>query len=67
MSAETLTVSKLIDAKAVAEWLSVTTQTLADWRCAGIGPAAIKIGRAVRYEAAEIQRFIDAGRKSGAK
>jgi hypothetical protein len=39
--------------------LQVKSNTLAKWRVAGDGPAFIRIGRAVRYSAREIMRFIE--------
>jgi len=39
--------------------LQVKPNTLAKWRVAGDGPAFIHIGRAVRYSAREITRFIE--------
>jgi len=39
--------------------LQVKTNTLAKWRVIGEGPAFIHIGRAVRYSARELTRFIE--------
>jgi predicted site-specific integrase-resolvase len=39
--------------------LQVKPNTLAKWRVAGEGPAFIHVGRAVRYSAREIARFIE--------
>ncbi len=39
--------------------LKVKTNTLAKWRVMGEGPAFIHIGRAVRYSARELVRFIE--------
>ena len=39
--------------------LQIKPNTLAKWRVTGEGPSFIHIGRAVRYSAREIARFID--------
>ena len=39
--------------------LQVKPNTLAKWRVTGEGPAFIHVGRAVRYSAREIARFIE--------
>jgi excisionase family DNA binding protein len=45
----------------VAEQLSVSTGTLAVWRCNGTCQIPyIKIGRSVRYKAADIEAFLNA-------
>ncbi len=33
----------------VAEVLGIPEKTLAEWRCRGIGPGYLKVGRYVRY------------------
>jgi hypothetical protein len=47
-----------------AEFLRLKVQTLALMRCKGRGPKFLKLGRAVRYERSELERFIDASRFS---
>lgn len=51
----------LNDSKA-AERLGVSPATLRSWRCRGIGPAFIKMGRGakapVRYSEADLEQFI---------
>lgn len=39
--------------------LQVKPNTIAKWRVTGEGPAFIHVGRAVRYSAREIARFIE--------
>jgi predicted DNA-binding transcriptional regulator AlpA len=41
--------------------LGLCPTTLRRWRWAGTGPSFIKLGGAVRYDVAEIERFIEAG------
>jgi len=44
----------------VAEFLGVSKQTLAVWRCTQRYPLAyVKIGSRVRYRAADVQQFMD--------
>lgn len=43
----------------VAELLKVRRQTLAVWRIKGLGPTFIKVGRAVRYRRADVDRWLD--------
>lgn len=46
-----------------ARILKVAGQTLRIWRLKGKGPEFIKLGSAVRYDEAEVTRFIEAGRR----
>ena len=50
--------NKLLTEEQVADQLSITTNTLRKWRWLGKGPAFIKIGAAVRYEADTLATFI---------
>ena len=56
--------NKLLTEEQVAEQLSITTNTLRKWRWLGKGPAFIKIGAAVRYEADAIAMFIESNIKT---
>ncbi len=47
-----------------ARVLGLSVKTLRRWRWAGKPPKFVKIGSAVRYEPAEIQALIDAGRRT---
>lgn len=42
----------------VAGVLGVPDRTLRYWRYRGTGPKAIKVGRHVRYQRAEIERYL---------
>ena len=53
----------LLDEKEVAKTLNVKVATLRRWRWAGKGPRFLKIGGAVRYDPADVQAFIEAGRR----
>lgn len=47
-----------------ATYLGLAVSTLNKWRCHGGGPVFIKMGRAVRYRAVDLDAFIDGGRAS---
>jgi predicted DNA-binding transcriptional regulator AlpA len=51
--------SSLVDEKRAAEILGITAGTLSVWRCVRRYPLPYtKIGRAVRYDVAQLQEFI---------
>ncbi len=54
----------LIDEHEAARILGLSVKTLRRWRWQGRELEFFKIGHAVRYEPAEIRRYIDAGRRS---
>jgi predicted DNA-binding transcriptional regulator AlpA len=49
---------KLLDTKALAEYLQVATSTLRQYRLDGKGPAYIKIGHLVRYRKSDIEEWL---------
>ena len=49
----------------VSQYLGVPTGTLANWRYRGRGPAFIRVGRHVRYCAADISIWIDGLKHAG--
>lgn len=53
----------LIPPKLAAKRLCVAASTLAAWRCRGCGPKFVRCGRAIRYEAAEIEAFVERNRR----
>lgn len=48
----------LLSIDEVAAWLSVTVQTIYSWRKRGIGPAALKVGKHLRFRPADVEQFI---------
>jgi len=57
---------KLLTTKQASDYLAslglpYTVSTLNTWRCRGEGPAFVKIRNNVRYEEAELQRFVKSG------
>jgi hypothetical protein len=53
-------VSELVRAVIAAKKLDVTEQRLANLRAEGRGPAWVKLGRSVRYDLAELERYVAA-------
>ncbi|MCX5660847.1 MAG: helix-turn-helix domain-containing protein [Planctomycetota bacterium] len=51
---------RYIPADDAADVLCVATQTLANWRAAGRGPAYTRIGRAIRYEVGALTAWAQA-------
>lgn len=49
----------LLTAEQAAEYLHVQTQTLANWRTEGRGPAFVRIGRLIRYRLEVLDKWID--------
>lgn len=43
----------------LVELLQIPKNTLYQWKHKGIGPQAIKIGKHLRYDLAEVVRFIE--------
>jgi excisionase family DNA binding protein len=51
--------SRLWTVRDVADYLGVPVRTLYDWLCRDYGPRARKVGRYLRYEPSEVQRWFD--------
>lgn len=58
---------QLVDDRAAASYLDMSPSTLRSWRCRGVGPVYIKLGRgkraAVRYDLRDLAQFIEQGRQ----
>lgn len=48
------------NAAEVAAYLNTTPGRLANMRCAGIGPAFVKVGQSVRYRVEDIEAYVHA-------
>src|SRR5262245_43664301 len=55
--------SRRVNEAQAAQYLGVSDKTLRRWRWAGRGPGYIKLGSAVRYDTADLDAFLDAGRR----
>lgn len=56
--------TRLLTELEAAEILNVEPTTLRRWRWVGRPPSFLKIGAAVRYDLADLQKFIEARRRS---
>ena len=52
----------LLKTREAARRLGVASGTLSNWRHRGQGPAFVRLGRAIRYDEADLARFIAQGR-----
>ena len=52
----------LLDPKAAAQYLGgskpLAVLSLADWRCKGVGPSYIRVGRLIRYRMDALDAFL---------
>ena len=56
--------ARLYDENETAQRLNWSVKTLRRRRWAGLPPPFIKLGRSVRYDPAEVEAFIEAGRRT---
>lgn len=54
---------RLINEKELAEYSGFKIQTLQKWRLLGKGPAFLKCGVSVRYDMADVDRWIESCRQ----
>lgn len=57
----------LLTPKQVAHRLAVPVGSLTNWRYTGVGPRYIKLGRLVRYRAADVEAWVDAQTREASK
>lgn len=50
---------RLLWAAEVAEILGVPVKTLYQWRYKGIGPVGVRVGRHLRYRAADVEAWVE--------
>lgn len=48
-----------LDTVQAAKRLGLKKSTLDTWRCRGDGPPFVKMGRAVRYRTADLERWVE--------
>jgi hypothetical protein len=51
---------RLLDPKETSDYLRMARQTLARWRCYGLGPRFVRIGGRIFYDVADLDGFIAA-------
>jgi Helix-turn-helix domain len=61
-SAATPSPKRLFDPREASAYLRIAKQTLARWRCYGLGPRFVRIGGRIFYDIADLDAFI-AGNK----
>ena len=61
---EQLSPPALVNETGAASILGLSVKTLSRWRWAGNPPPFVKIGAAVRYDRADLEAFIEAGRRT---
>jgi excisionase family DNA binding protein len=49
---------QLVTIDELSEWLQVPKQTVYKWRSCGSGPRALRIGKHVRFEIADVERWL---------
>jgi DNA-binding transcriptional MerR regulator len=54
----------LLKPREVSAMLSVPDGTLRYWRAAGLGPAWVKLEGSIRYDLADVLRYIESGRRT---
>lgn len=53
----------LLNEKQAARLLGVGAKALQAWRCRGVGPTFLKIGRLVKYSQADLDTFLEGCRR----
>jgi predicted DNA-binding transcriptional regulator AlpA len=48
----------LIPAAQLPSFLGIARQTLARWRCEGVGPRFVRVGRVVAYRSADVRSWL---------
>jgi hypothetical protein len=52
--------TRLFDPEEASAYLRVAKQTMARWRCYGLGPRFVRIGGRIFYDASDLDAFIAA-------
>jgi predicted DNA-binding transcriptional regulator AlpA len=59
-----LGVAQLLTERDASKILCLSVRTLQKWRLCGRGPRFLKLGHAVRYDRAELERFLGDARRA---
>lgn len=60
--ASSKTPDRLLTLEEVADYLNVPASTLRRWRVEHTGPVALKVGRVLRYDPADLTRWVNSRR-----
>ena len=55
--------SRLVSTKDLSEMWDMPESTLRYWRCAGIGPAYVKLGGRIKYDLADVEAYVRANKR----
>lgn len=58
------TIDPLLSPQELAQILAIPVATLYQWRYRGEGPPGFRVGRHVRYRAAEVENWLQAQREA---
>jgi excisionase family DNA binding protein len=50
---------RLLNIEELSQYLGIPVTTLRDWRVDGVGPKAVKLGRAIRYPESRVRDWIE--------
>lgn len=55
--------NQLISTRDLSKRWDIPESTLRYWRCAGIGPAYVKLGGRIKYDLVDVERYIRANKR----
>ena len=58
---------RLFSPEEVASYLGVPVKTLFQWRYKGVGPRALRVGRYLRFRAADVEAWLEQVSDSGGR
>jgi hypothetical protein len=54
---------RLVSPKELSKMWDMPESTLRYWRCAGIGPAYVKLGGRIKYDLADVEAYVRANKR----
>lgn len=57
------TEAHLLSTKELSRIWSIPESTLRYWRCAGLGPAYVKLGGRIKYDLADVEAYVRANKR----
>jgi hypothetical protein len=54
---------RLVNTKELSKMWDMPESTLRYWRCAGIGPAYVKLGGRIKYDLADVEDYVRANKR----